>query len=274
MELREQAYVTAIARHGSLKQAAAELHISPPTLSIFLSNLEKELGLQLFDRLGKRFVPTEAGRIYLENAREMLRYQERCRAQLGDLRQGSTGSVRFGIHPRRTLYLLAPALKAYAPSHSGIQVTTCEQSSDEMFRLLAGGELDFIVNNQRDSDPALIYQPFYSDRLVMVVRADHPLAADIPAPEDGGTAWVDLKRLSGSRSFYKSPTSPPGSTRTGLWTTRAFPRKAAMCWKIWNPQPSWRRRAWESRSISRAISGISTTTSRCAGSMWGTGKRS
>lgn len=45
MELREQAYVTAIARHGSLKQAAAELHISPPTLSIFLSNLEKELGL-------------------------------------------------------------------------------------------------------------------------------------------------------------------------------------------------------------------------------------
>ena len=52
MELREQAYVTAIARHGSLKQAAAELHISPPTLSIFLSNLEKELGLQLFDRLG------------------------------------------------------------------------------------------------------------------------------------------------------------------------------------------------------------------------------
>ena len=73
--------------------------------------------MQLFDRLGKRFVPTEAGRIYLENAREMLRYQERCRAQLGDLRQGSTGSVRFGIHPRRTLFLLAPALKAYAPSH-------------------------------------------------------------------------------------------------------------------------------------------------------------
>lgn len=195
MELREQAYVTTIARHGSLKQAAAELHISPPTLSIFLSNLEKELGLQLFDRLGKRFVPTEAGRIYLENAREMLRFQERCRAQLGDLRQGSTGSVRFGIHPRRTLYLLAQTLKNYEPFHPGIQVTACEQSSDEMFRLLAMGELDFIVNNQYDPDPALIYEPFYSDRLVMVVRADHPLAADIPAPEDGGTAWVDLKRF-------------------------------------------------------------------------------
>ena len=162
MELREQVYVTAIARHGSLKQAATELHISPPTLSIFLSSLEKELGLQLFDRLGKRFVPTEAGRIYLENAREMLRFQERCRAQLGDLRQGSTGSVRFGIHPRRTLYLLAQTLKNYGPFHPGIQVTACEQSSDEMFRLLAMGELDFIVNNQYDPDPALIYEPFYS----------------------------------------------------------------------------------------------------------------
>ena len=62
MELREQAYVKAIARHGSLKQAAAELHISPPTLEHFPQpNLEKELGLQLFGPAGEAVCPHGGG---------------------------------------------------------------------------------------------------------------------------------------------------------------------------------------------------------------------
>ena len=79
MELREQVYVTAIARHGSLKQAAAELHISPPTLSIFLNRLEERMGVPLFDRVGKRLVPTCAGELYVRSAREMLAIQNKFR---------------------------------------------------------------------------------------------------------------------------------------------------------------------------------------------------
>lgn len=205
MELREQAYVTAIARHGSLKQAAQELHISPPTLSIFLTNLESEMGIRLFDRMGKHFIPTEAGRLYIENAREMLMIKRRCEAQLGDLRQGTAGSIRFGLHPRRTLYLLARALADFSPSHPNIQVTTCEQTSDDLFRLLIAGELDFIVNNRMHPDPSLVYTPLYSDRLVMVVREDHPLIREIPKSPGGDTAWVDLRRFKDEVFILQKP---------------------------------------------------------------------
>lgn len=75
MELREQTYILAIARHGGIKKAAEELHITPPTLSIFLSRLEQELGVPLFDRLGRRFLPTEAGALYIRIAQKMVSLQ-------------------------------------------------------------------------------------------------------------------------------------------------------------------------------------------------------
>ena len=52
--------------------AAETLHISPPALSIFLSNLENRSGIRLFDRIGKQFLPTQAGQLYLDHARQML----------------------------------------------------------------------------------------------------------------------------------------------------------------------------------------------------------
>ena len=61
MELHEQEYVLALIKHRSFKKAAEELYISQPTLSIFLNRLEERLGIRLFERLGKRLVPTYAG---------------------------------------------------------------------------------------------------------------------------------------------------------------------------------------------------------------------
>ena len=58
MDLREQEYVVALAKHQSITRAAEELYISQPTLSIFLNRLEERMGVPLFDRVGKRLVPT------------------------------------------------------------------------------------------------------------------------------------------------------------------------------------------------------------------------
>ena len=71
MDMREQLYMIEIEKHRGIKDAAQALHISPPALSIFLGNLEERTGTRFFDRIGKQFVPTEAGKIYLEHAKEM-----------------------------------------------------------------------------------------------------------------------------------------------------------------------------------------------------------
>lgn len=192
MDLREQNYVLAIARHGGIKKAAEELHISPPTLSVFLSSLENQIGLPLFDRMGRHFVPTEAGSLYIKAAGEMARLNESYEKQLADLKNETRGSIHIGIHPNRTLYLLADVMKRFAPSYPGIRLITHEESSASMFSKLLEGELDFIVNNRTHPDPSLVILPFYQDRLVMVLRADHPLAdAGILFPGESAP-WIDL----------------------------------------------------------------------------------
>ena len=66
MNLKEQQYVCTLARCQSLSRAAEELFISPSALSVYISNLEKQLGIQLFDRIGKQFTLTYAGELYVE----------------------------------------------------------------------------------------------------------------------------------------------------------------------------------------------------------------
>lgn len=88
MDLREQEYVVALAKHQSITRAAEELYISQPTLSIFLNRLEERMGVPLFDRVGKRLVPTCAGELYVRSAREMLAIQNEFRGELNDMIKG------------------------------------------------------------------------------------------------------------------------------------------------------------------------------------------
>ena len=88
MDLREQEYVVALAKHKSITKAAEELFITQPTLSIFISRLEERMGIRLFERIGKRFIPTYAGESYLKNARQMLVLENQFHAELSDLIAG------------------------------------------------------------------------------------------------------------------------------------------------------------------------------------------
>ena len=68
MNLKEQTYVCVLAECGNITKAAERLFISQPALSIYISTLEKNLGVRLFDRSGKRFTLTWAGEMYVEKA--------------------------------------------------------------------------------------------------------------------------------------------------------------------------------------------------------------
>lgn len=199
MDLREQSYILALAKHGSIKNAAEELHISSPTLSIFLSNLEDNIGIRLFDRLGKRFVPTEAGTLYIKTAREMMNLRNCYEAELSDLKNGTTGTISFGIQPRRTLYLLSAVLSEFCAMYPNVQINTCEEVSSVAFSLLIRGELDFIINNRINDNPALTYSPFYQDRIVMVAAADHPLLSNCVSLPGKETPWIDLALFQNER---------------------------------------------------------------------------
>lgn len=76
MDLKQLEYILAIAEHGNISRAATSLYISQSALNQQLLHLEKELGMKLFHRDKRNLIPTPAGKIYLESAREILKIKK------------------------------------------------------------------------------------------------------------------------------------------------------------------------------------------------------
>ena len=106
MDMREQLYMLEIEKHRGIKDAAQALHISPPALSIFLGNLEERTGTRFFDRIGKQFVPTEAGKIYVEHAKEMIKIEAHYENELQKYHHIQSRQEERQLVPTSTLYVL------------------------------------------------------------------------------------------------------------------------------------------------------------------------
>lgn len=251
MDMREQLYMLEIEKHRGIKDAAQALHISPPALSIFLGNLEERTGTKFFDRIGKQFVPTEAGKIYLEHAKEMIKIEAHYENELQKYMGGSSGTIRFGIHPRRTLYLLAKALPVFSARYPDVKLVPYEESTEQMIRHMLAGELDFAIVNESSSHPLLEYRPLYEDYMVAVVSAGHPLCTGAakksrkdPCPR------IDLKQFNGERFSCKSRSSPPDTTQTLPLLMITPNRDRSFSLKILNLPVSSQQKAMASLSTS------------------------
>ena len=99
MNLKEQTYVCVLAECGNITKAAERLFISQPALSIYISTLEKNLGVRLFDRSGKRFTLTWAGEMYVEKARKMLDLKAEFDEGLAEITGERAGRLRSGVQP-------------------------------------------------------------------------------------------------------------------------------------------------------------------------------
>ena len=210
MDMREQLYMLEIEKHRGIKDAAQALHISPPALSIFLGNLEERTGTRFFDRIGKQFIPTEAGKIYLEHAKEMIKIEAHYENELQKYMGGSSGTIRFGIHPRRTLYLLAKALPVFSARYPDVKLVPYEESTEQMIRHLLAGELDFAIVNESSSHPLLEYRPL---SLLSPPTTRYALAQQRKAGKIHVRGSIS-NNLTGNVLSCKSRISPPGTTQT------------------------------------------------------------
>ena len=139
MDLREQEYVTVLAKHGNITKAAEELYVSQPTLSIFLKRLEERMGIKLFQYIGKKMVLTQAGELYVKRAKELLIIQNQFLGELSDLVAGYTGRIRIGTHIRRTSFFIPELLVKFEKSYPNIEIICSEISSEEMEKMLLEG---------------------------------------------------------------------------------------------------------------------------------------
>lgn len=227
MSIREEEYLLTAARCGNIKSAAEELNITPPALSIFIGNLEKNVGTPLFHRVGKQFVPTEAGNLYISYAENVIKCKRELDARLNDIKNGVTGKISFGLHPRRTTYILPRALKMLAGSYPNVDTRIVENSSQPLYDKLLRGELDFIIITRTIKNSALEYYKFYDDKLVGVLSPEHTKAGFGKSINGSALKWLDLKLLDGECFILQYPNQ---STR--MYTDMAIKHSGARPGKV------------------------------------------
>lgn len=192
MELRHLRYFEAVARHSHVTRAAAELHIAQPALSKQISQLEQELGVALFDRIGRNVRLTEAGEALLPHVHAILTQVEAARSEMAERVGLRRGRASVGTPPTVGTQLLPQALAAFNKQYSGIELRLHEAGIQTLLELLETGLADVAVITLPVNDPDLTVVPLFSEDLVIAVGRDHRLAdqGHIAMSELQDEAWI------------------------------------------------------------------------------------
>lgn len=181
MRIEQLEYLVAVSKHGSLRRAGEQLHVSQPALSEAVSKLERELGVTLLDRRRSGARVSDAGRELLQPMSEVLEAVARLRAAAGD-RSVSRRVLRVGTVNAGTVTLLLPALRAFRAEHPSATVEVRNLQQDDIYLRLTEGTLDIGLVNLLEGDdvpPELEPTPLLRGRPVAVIPAGHPLAGQL-----------------------------------------------------------------------------------------------
>lgn len=179
MRIEQLEYVAAVARIGSFRRAAEELHISQPALSETVRNLERELGVDLLDRRRSGATVSDEGRELLPHVLSVIEAVDRLRTAAAEELHISR-MVRVGTVNAATVPLLTTAIQRFRAMHPSTQVEVVGARQIEIHRALREGGFDLgLVNYLEgdDPDPELDTAPLLRGRVVACMRTDSPLAA-------------------------------------------------------------------------------------------------
>lgn len=184
MEIRQLEYFFVLCSELHFTKAAEKLNISQPTLSHQIKVLENELGLPLFDRLGKKIAITDAGKILYEQCTYIFRAMDNTKNQMTELKALKAGKLVIGTLPGELTDFVSDYLLDYYQEFPDIQVSI--NSSDELFQLFKDNKIDFAISYKQDDfdyeEEQLLVIPLFTEELLVVVHKDHPLAASDTIP--------------------------------------------------------------------------------------------
>jgi DNA-binding transcriptional LysR family regulator len=197
---------------GSITHGAARLHLATAAASTRIRQLEESLGAPLLVRRRQGVSPTQAGRTLLQHARTILAQSERMRDDLAAYAGGLAGQIRVLSNTNALTEFLPETLSSFLAAHPHVNVDVEERLSDEIVGLIAQGVADIgIVAGTVDSGGLTTY-PFRTDRFVLVVAHEHPLArrARIDFASVLDCDFVGLDRASALQRFLAEKASRAG----------------------------------------------------------------
>jgi len=198
VELRHLEYFVAVAAELNFSRAAKRIHVVQSALSASVSRLEKELGVELFDRSKRQITLTAPGEVFLDHAREVIHTAHRARTSVDAFRNQLAGTVTLGTLMSWGTLNLPAALEEFRGANPMVTVRLRQSITGSAGHLtaIADGQMDLaLVSITAPGSPLVTLRELMREPMVFVCEAGHPLA---------NRRRVELADLAG-RDFIQFP---------------------------------------------------------------------
>ncbi|MBU1357284.1 MAG: LysR family transcriptional regulator [Gammaproteobacteria bacterium] len=174
---RQLRVFTEIARVGSMTQAAANLHLTPPAVSMQIKELESQVGLRLFDRHGRELSLSTAGEYFLVHARRLLAQLTEADNAMARLKRLEHGTLTIGL-VSTAKYFVPRLLARFHAEHAGVEVKLkVVGNREQLVALMEAGEVDMSIMGRPPKEVSSRAEGFAAHPLVFVCPPSHPLLA-------------------------------------------------------------------------------------------------
>ena len=187
----------AVARHNSFTRAAEELFLTQPTVSMQVKQLTKAVGMPLFDQVGKRLYLTQVGEELVKTCREVFDTLDQFEMTVADVKGLKQGRLRIAVITTAK-YFVPRLLGSFCQRYPGIDVSLQVTNHEYILNRLSDNLDDLYVMSQLPDNIEITSQPILENPLVVVARADHPLAQE---------KKISLERLAAEPFIMREPGS-------------------------------------------------------------------
>jgi DNA-binding transcriptional LysR family regulator len=206
MTLEQLRIFVAVAEQEHVTRAAEKLHLTQSATSAAVAALEERYATKLFDRIGRNIKLTEAGRLFLVEARAVLARATAAETVLVDLAGLKRGSLSLAASQTVGNYWLPALIHRYQTRHPGITLDLTIGNTEQVANRVRDGLADLGFVEGEIDDPTLSIAPVAEDELAFVVGAAHPAAALRAFKPDRliTLSWVVREQGSGTRAIFES----------------------------------------------------------------------
>ena len=176
LTLQQLKLFEAVSRNNSFTRAAEELHLTQPAVSIQIKRLESQVGLPLFEKVGKKLYSTPAGQAVYRTCCEILQSVDALEQAVEDLKGSVRGRLQLSVVTTAKYFLphlIGQFLRLYPEVDPSLKFT----NRARIMERLRNNEDDFVIMGQIPPDKGLVAHPFLENVIVPVAAPDHPLAA-------------------------------------------------------------------------------------------------
>lgn len=165
-----------VAKRLSFTKAAAELYVTQPAVTKHIQELEHQFGTALFDRRGNQISLTTAGNVLLRHAETIMGTYRQLEFDMNALKGQPGGTLRVGASTTIAQYVIPPVLARFHEQSADVAISLLSGNTEQIEQQLLNNDIDLGLVEGRTHHSDIRYTPFVKDELVLICRADHPLA--------------------------------------------------------------------------------------------------